>query len=167
MWCHWIQHMFQLWPPFTWERAFGQYVSDVWTCSRIWFGFQDPGLSIKQPVQVHRVSSGDVSHGRAPAFDDLDHSIVIVGIKQRWSLAGNICVWEPQSILSVNLWSAMSGFVFLGLVLRIAFLTASGSNTSITMFHKVSAGIPVNLTPASIEIIYASVLLCRTGVCFL
>ena len=61
----------------------------------------------------------------------------------------------------------MCGFVFLGLVLRITFLTASGSNTSITMFHKVSAGIPVNLTPASNEIIYASVLLCGTGVCFL
>ena len=71
------------------------------------------------------------------------------------------------SILSVNLWSAMSGFVFLGLVLRIGFLPASGSNTSVTMSHNVSAGIPVNLTPASNDIIYASVLLCETGVCFL
>ena len=52
---------------------------------------------VKQPFQVHRVSSGDVSHGRALAFDDLDHSIVIVEIKQRCSLAGNMCVWEPHS----------------------------------------------------------------------
>ena len=42
-----------------------------------------------------------------------------------------------------------------------------GCNTSVTVSHKLSAGIPSNLRPTSHEIISASVLLCDTPVCFL
>ena len=47
------------------------------------------------------------------------------------------------------------------------FLQAEGTNTSITMSHKLSAEIPSSLRPASDEIVFASVLLCDTAVCFL
>ena len=44
-------------------------------------------------------------------------------------------------------------------MLRMESLSARGSNTAVTSFHKKSARIPSNLRPASSEIISASVLL--------
>ena len=70
-------------------------------------------------------------------------------------------------MLSVILLSAMGGFVFLGLVLRMGSLAVGGPNTSVTVSYKLSAGSPANLRPASNEISCASVLLCDTAVCIL
>ena len=58
-------------------------------------------------------------------------------------------------MLSVHLLSAMRDSVF-GLVLCMEFLPAEGTNTSITMSHKLSAGIPSSLRPASDEVVFAS-----------
>ena len=80
---------------------------------------------------------------------------------ERWAFGG---AW---SILSVNLLSNMRDVVFLGLVLRTRFLSVGSCSTSVTMSHKLRAGIPSNLGPASHELISASVLLCETAVCFL
>ena len=55
----------------------------------------------------------------------------------------------------------MRDFVFLGLVSRMGFLHAGGSDTSITVSHKLSAEIPSNLRPASNELFTALVLLCQ------
>ena len=70
-------------------------------------------------------------------------------------------------MLSVNLLSGMRDLVFMGLLLCVTSLPARGANTSVTMSHKLSAGSPSNLRPASNEIISASVLLCDTAACFL
>ena len=43
---------------------------------------------VKQPNQIHTLGSGDLSHGRAPAFyDHLDHRIVVFRKKKRCPLA--------------------------------------------------------------------------------
>ena len=60
----------------------------------------------------------------------------------------------------------MRYFLFLGLVLRIGRLPAGCTNTTISFSHKLSAGIPSNLRPAS-EIIFDSVQLRGTVVRFL
>ena len=49
----------------------------------------------------------------------------------------------------------------------LSTLLAGRSNTSVTVSHKLSTGIPSNLKPASNEIISASKLLCETAVCLL
>ena len=69
-------------------------------------------------------------------------------------------------MLYVILLSAMSDFVFLGLLLRMGPIPAGGPNTSVAVTRKLSAGILSDLRPASNEIISASVLLCETTVCF-
>ena len=52
-------------------------------------------------------------------------------------------------------------------MLRMESLPARGSNTSVSMSQKMSAGIPSNLRPASHGIISASVLLRDTADSFL
>ena len=59
-------------------------------------------------------------------------------------------------MLSVTLLSAMSDFVFLGLLLRMGFLPATGSNTSTTVSHNLSEGVQSNLRPASKEISFGT-----------
>ena len=69
-------------------------------------------------------------------------------------------------MLSVMFFSATSDFFFFDL-LCTGLLPAEYSNKSITVSHKLSAGVSSNLRPASSEITSASVLLCETAVCFL
>ena len=69
-------------------------------------------------------------------------------------------------MLSVIFSSAKSGFFFFDL-LCMRLPPAEGSNTSITVSHKLSAGIPSYLRPAPNETISDSVLLRETFVCFL
>ena len=75
----------------------------------------------------------------------------------------DLCTVErTQFMLSANLLSAIGDFVFSGLVLCDRSLGARGSDT-ITKHHRVSAGIPSNLRPASSEIISTSVPLCDSS----
>ena len=56
-------------------------------------------LSIKQPVQVHTVSSGDMSHGRTSAFyENLDHRIIFFKNEMRCSLSGAVRVGLEHGI---------------------------------------------------------------------
>ena len=79
-----------------------------------------------------------------------------------------MCAFErTKPMLSVILLSAMSDFVFLGLLLRMGALPAAGSNTSVIVSHQSSARMPSTLRPGSNELISALVLLCEAAVCFL
>ena len=73
--------------------------------------------------------------------------IVIFDDKQKCPLAGDVCVWK-------NTVNTICKRVFLGLVLRVGFLPAGGSNISVSMSHKLNAAILSNLRPASNEIDY-------------
>ena len=109
------------------------------------------------------VSSEDVSPYRTSAFNDqLDHSITVFKNEKRCAFG------RTYTMMSVNLLSAIRDFVFLafGVVQPIARCQRL-QHIRFPKSHRVSAGIPSNLRPASDEIIAASVLLCDTAVCFL
>ena len=46
--------------------------------------------------KVHAVGSGDMSHGRVPAFCDLDHRIVIFKNEKRCPVTKDVCVWRNK-----------------------------------------------------------------------
>ena len=71
-----------------------------------------------------------------------------------------------KSVQSVMFFFAFSDFFIFDL-LCMGLFSAQSFDASITVSHKLSAGIPSNLRPASNEIISASVLLCETAVCLL
>ena len=114
---------------------------------------------VKQRIQGQTVGSGDMSHGRAMAiYDHLDHRIVIFKYKRdaRWL---EMCAFVgTKSMLSDIPLSAMSDFVFLSL-LCVGSLPAGGCNTSISVSHKLSAGISFSIRPASNETISVPMLL--------
>ena len=154
--CHKIDQVCELWSFFWQERAFGQNVSYLFRGVDVFdWNSSIQILSVKQPIQVRTVGSGDMSRGRTPVFyDNSDHSIVFFGNKQRRSLAGDVWVWKTQSILSFDLLSVMRDFV-------LETWCSGDSRKSSTTSHKLSAGILSNLRAASTEMTSASVLLCE------
>ena len=108
---------------------------------------------VEQIIQVHAMGSGDMSHGRAPAFYDyLDLCNIIFKNKERRSLAGDVRLSKKHSQYFL-LTSCHERLRLSGLVLRMGSLPVRGSNTSVTMSTKLSARIPSNLRLASNEII--------------
>ena len=121
--------------------------------------------------QIHTMGSGDMSHGRAPAFDDhLDHRIIIFEEKQRRSLAGDVRVW--RHVINAVCQLVVRHDRFCLLVFDVVHGRGHSpldarSDTTITMSFKLSERNPSYLRPASNEIISASVLLWEAAVCFL
>ena len=113
---------------------------------------------VEQPIEVHAVGSGDMSHGRS------SHRCLR---KQKRDVHWlEMCAIEgTKSMMSISiiLLSAMSDFVVLGW-LFMGSLTAGGSNTPGTVSHTLSAGSTSNLRPGSHKILHVSVLLCETAV---
>ena len=124
----------------------------VQVCGRVCYEFQYPDSVVQQPIKIHTMGSGDMSHGRAPVFyGHSGHSIVFVENKNRRSFTGDVWVWKTKSRLFFDLLSVMRDFVFPAGDWRKSSITS----------HKSSAGIISNLRSGSAEMTSASVLLCE------
>ena len=83
---------------------FGQNVRYIFRCVDVFeMNSSILILSVQQPIQVHTMASGDMSHGRAPVFHgNSDQSIVFFENKHRRSLTGD--VWVSKNIVNTVLW---------------------------------------------------------------
>ena len=116
---------------------------------------------VKEPIERNAMSSGNMSQ-----------IIILITVPLSSKTRKHACLRELcavggiTSISSITRSSDVSDFFFL-ILLCSRFLAAWNSNTSMTKFHTLSAGTPVNNKPSSHKIICASVLLCETAICFL
>ena len=94
-WCHQNEQLCEVRPSFTSERTFGWNVNDVLRgVDTFDLDSRIQVYPVKQPIQIHTMSLGDVFHGRAPAFDGhLDHRIITFKNTQRRSFG-----WKCASL---------------------------------------------------------------------
>ena len=93
VWCHQNGRLCELRPSFSSEKLFSLYVSDLLGGVHIFdLDARIQVYPIKQPIQIHTMSSGDMSHGRAPSFyDHLDHRIIVFKKINKYALiAGDV-----------------------------------------------------------------------------